>query len=491
MPRDEVLDLGARSPRASGSASRPGQHANAEAERYGEPCSSGGPSGSTCHHDCPAAASQSTKRYASSPRRPPGSEVGCSRTPLERSAKLHGRLLSRAGPRPDARCPPTPTAKTPPPRIRIDDVSRSSTAAATRPSARVGDRVDVSGDVFRDGHEILGAQRPLPAARATRAGARRRSSCVGNDRCAGAFEVDALGRWEFALEAWVDRVATWRDELRRKVEAGQDGPRERARRGRGAPRRRRARRRDGARLDGDRPSDGAVRSARRSSVDVDRALGALRRLVRALPALLRRLRGRRARCCPSSPSSASTSSTCRRSTRSARTDRKGRNNTLPRAARTTRAARGRSARREGGHDAIHPELGTLDDFDRLVARARRARARGRARLRDPVLARPPVADGASRVVPAPARRHDQVRREPAQEVPGHRQRRLGLRGLARRSGRRSATSSCYWIDHGVRIFRVDNPHTKPLPFWEWLIAEVRARRTPTWSSSPRRSRGRR
>ena len=35
-----------------------------------------------------------------------------------------------------------------------------------------------------------------------------------------------------------------------------------------------------------------------------------------------------------------------------------------------------------------------------------------------------------------------------------------------------ATSSCFWIERGVRIFRVDNPHTKPFPFWEWLIADV-------------------
>jgi starch synthase (maltosyl-transferring) len=33
----------------------------------------------------------------------------------------------------------------------------------------------------------------------------------------------------------------------------------------------------------------------------------------------------------------------------------------------------------------------------------------------------------------------------------------------------------FWIEHGVRIFRVDNPHTKPLPFWEWLIEDIRAR----------------
>ena len=48
----------------------------------------------------------------------------------------------------------------------------------------------------------------------------------------------------------------------------------------------------------------------------------------------------------------------------------------------------------------------------------------------------------------------------------------------------------FWIDQGVRIFRVDNPHTKPLPFWDWLIADIRAG-IPTCCSWPRRSPGRR
>ena len=47
----------------------------------------------------------------------------------------------------------------------------------------------------------------------------------------------------------------------------------------------------------------------------------------------------------------------------------------------------------------------------------------------------------------------------------------------------------FWVGHGVRVFRVDNPHTKPLPFWEWLIAEVRTTTIPRWSSWPRRSPG--
>ena len=49
----------------------------------------------------------------------------------------------------------------------------------------------------------------------------------------------------------------------------------------------------------------------------------------------------------------------------------------------------------------------------------------------------------------------------------------------------------FWIGHGVTIFRVDNPHTKPFAFWEWALAEHQARSTPTRSSCRRRSPGRR
>ena len=70
----------------------------------------------------------------------------------------------------------------------------------------------------------------------------------------------------------------------------------------------------------------------------------------------------------------------------------------------------------------------------------------------------------------PPRRHDQVRREPAQEVRGHLPAQLLVRRPARRSGTRCRDVFRFWIGHGVRIFRVDNPHTKPFAFWEWVIA---------------------
>ena len=157
-----------------------------------------------------------------------------------------------------------------------------------------------------------------------------------------------------------------------------------------------------------------------------------------------------------------------------RVARKGRNN-------STSAAPGDAGSpwaigaAEGGHDAIHPDLGTLDDLRALVAARRRARHRGRARPRLPVLARPPLGHRAPRVVP---------RTGPTARSSTPRTRRSGTRTSTRstsrprtgaRCGTRSPTVIDFWIDQGVRIFRVDNPHTKPFAFWEWLIAEVHAR----------------
>ena len=67
---------------------------------------------------------------------------------------------------------------------------------------------------------------------------------------------------------------------------------------------------------------------------------------------------------------------------------------------------------------------------------------------------------------------DRVRGEPAEEVPGH------LPDQLRHRPRRASTPSALrivklWMSHGVRIFRVDNPHTKPVNFWAWLLGEVR------------------
>ena len=141
-------------------------------------------------------------------------------------------------------------------------------------------------------------------------------------------------------------------------------------------------------------------------------------------------------------------------------------------ARATPAAPGRSASAEGGHDAIHPELGTLKEFDDLVAAARKA---GLEVALDfaiqtspdhPWLTEHPDwfnrrPDGTLKYAENPPKRYQDIYNVnfDSEDWPGLWE---ALKDVV-----------VHWCRHGVRAFRVDNPHTKSVPFWEWLIAEVR------------------
>ena len=125
---------------------------------------------------------------------------------------------------------------------------------------------------------------------------------------------------------------------------------------------------------------------------------------------------------------------------------------------------------DGGHDAIHPDLGTFEDFDAFVAESRRARHGGRDGPRAPVLPRPPVGHGAPRVVHHPRRRPIAYAENPPKKYQdiyplNFDNDPAGIYAAVRRVVQ-------VWIDHGVTLFRVDNPHTKPVEFWQWLIADV-------------------
>ena len=194
------------------------------------------------------------------------------------------------------------------------------------------------------------------------------------------------------------------------------------------------------------------------------------------------------RCCPSWRSSASTSSTCRRSTRSARRTARART-TCSRRGRATRAARGRSAA-EGGHDAIHPDLGTIEDFDRLVAAGRE---HGVEVCLDFAIQCSPdhpwLKEHPEWFNRRPGR-DAQVRREPAQEVPGHLQRQLRQRGLAGALGGAARRGRVLGRPRRQGLPRRQPAHEAG------AVLGVADRRdpqaaTPTSSSSPRRSRGRR
>ncbi|WMS40796.1 alpha-1,4-glucan--maltose-1-phosphate maltosyltransferase [Acuticoccus sp. MNP-M23] len=128
---------------------------------------------------------------------------------------------------------------------------------------------------------------------------------------------------------------------------------------------------------------------------------------------------------------------------------------------------------EGGHDAIHPELGGFDAFKRLVDAARQ---QGLEIALDYALNCSPDhpwikehhdwfdwrPDGSIRYAENPPKKYEDIVNvrfyagdEPLPEL-WIKQRDIFL----------------FWIEHGVKIFRVDNPHTKAFPFWEWVIADV-------------------
>ena len=130
---------------------------------------------------------------------------------------------------------------------------------------------------------------------------------------------------------------------------------------------------------------------------------------------------------------------------------------------------------EGGHDAIDPALGTLDDFRRL---REAAAAHGLEVALDfavqcspdhPWLREHPDwfqwrPDGSIRYAENPPKKYEDIVNVDFYTDAAVPALWLALRDVV-----------LFWAGYGVRLFRVDNPHTKPLPFWEWLIAEVRTR----------------
>ena len=327
-------------------------------------------------------------------------------------------------------------------------------------------------------------RRPLPGRPATRrwreAPLRRIDADGGGDRWAGAFAVDALGPLGVGGRG-VDRPL--RLLARRAAAQGRGRP--------GGPRAASCRegalllRDAAARAKGDRRgarAPTAVPTPRPTAPRVDAALepeladaverhpdrheaarlaapARRRRRPRAAPASAPGTSSSRApgaACAASrsrsrgSPSWASTSSTCRRSTRSATRTARARNNTLRRRPGRPRQPVGdRPPRASAATTRSTPTSARSRTSTRSWPPAREHGIDDRAGLRDPVLGRPPVADRAPRVVQPPPRRHAEVRREPAQEVPGHLQRQLGHARTGAGCGRRCCDVVRYWVDHGV------------------------------------------
>lgn len=159
-------------------------------------------------------------------------------------------------------------------------------------------------------------------------------------------------------------------------------------------------------------------------------------------------------------------------------NRKGRNNSL-RAEPGDVGSPYAIGAQSGGHDAIEPALGTLTDFLNLVDAAAQ---HGMEIALDfaiqcspdhPWLAQHPDwfswrPDGSMRYAENPPKKYEDIVNVSFYGGQNRRSRKLGLWRALR-------DVVLFWVNHGVRIFRVDNPHTKPLPFWQWLICEVHAK----------------
>ncbi len=130
--------------------------------------------------------------------------------------------------------------------------------------------------------------------------------------------------------------------------------------------------------------------------------------------------------------------------------------------------------KEGGHKAIHPELGTLEDFRRLVARAKECGLEVALDIAFQCAPDHPYVlqrkewfhvrpDGSVQYAENPPKKYQDI--YPLNFENEH----------SRELCEELSSVVLYWIEQGIRIFRVDNPHTKPFDFWEWLIAGIKTK----------------
>jgi starch synthase (maltosyl-transferring) len=377
-----------------------------------------------------------------------------------------------------------------------------------------GDPVRVTADVYKDGHDVISA-----VLKWRMSGAKKWQESVllheGDDQWSGSFVAPEIGDCEYTVEAWLDAYETWRDEFRRKHEGGQEDLSSEAKEGaqilaQGASR---ARAKDGAILrkaaeelgKADRSRAAAVAARADLSAIMakypDRAIGSEFRpcgriMVERKAAIFAAWYEFFPRSAEGRGDRGSTFRGCLSRLDDAKamgfdvvyfppihpigaTKRKGRNNALecqpgdpgvPYAI----GNREQGCPHDGGHRDVAPELGTLEDFEWLVGEAKK---RGLEIALDFALNcspdHPYVADhpgwffhrpdGTVKYAENPPKKYEDV-----YPLDYHNASWQDLWNELR-------DVILWWAERGVRTFRVDNPHTKPVALWEWLIAETRAK----------------
>ncbi|MEW5709262.1 MAG: alpha-1,4-glucan--maltose-1-phosphate maltosyltransferase [Pseudomonadota bacterium] len=369
----------------------------------------------------------------------------------------------------------------------------------------VGERVVVEADAFADGHDVLACVLRYRH-EAENEWHERAMKPLGNDRWRGSFPVERLGRYRYTVTAWVDPFLSWRHDFARRSEpedllvAARVGARliqEAAERAR-AP--------EAQAL---REWSECLAQAREAGearrVGLDEGLAGLamrypdRRLAayygRELEVVVDRVRARFSTWYELFPRSASPEPGRHGAFRDVearlpyiaamgfdvlylppihpigRVRRKGKNNVV-KAGPDDVGSPWAIGAAEGGHKAVHPQLGTLADFRRLVEKARE---HGLEIALDiafqcapdhPYVKEHPEwfrwrPDGTVQYAENPPKKYQDI-------YPFH------FEGEAWASLWAELKSVFeFWIEQGVKIFRVDNPHTKPFPFWEWVIEELK------------------
>ncbi|HEY1479015.1 MAG TPA: alpha-1,4-glucan--maltose-1-phosphate maltosyltransferase [Gaiellales bacterium] len=407
---------------------------------------------------------------------------------------------------PDA---PEPTAPAGRERVVIEDVTPNVDGGRFPIKRTVGERVSVRANAFADGHDLVACSlhhrhENEPEWREVQMRA------LGNDVFEGEFRVSRLGTHEYRVRAWLDRFGSWQRDLAKRIDAGQDIAvdleigsrllRASADRAQGAEQ---AQLRE-AIADLADPTTGGEAALAKPLADVVRRV-AVRDFAAQLETPLRvtveRERARFSSWYELFPRSASPVEG-RHGTFAdvearlpyvasmgfdvlylppihpiGEDHRKGPNN-APVSGPGDVGSPWAIGSALGGHTAIHPDLGTLADFDRLVARASEHELELALDIAfqcapdHPWVSEHPEwfrhrPDGTIQYAENPPKRYQDIYplEFECEEWPALW---AALRDVVR-----------FWIGHGIRIFRVDNPHTKPLPFWEWLIGEIRAEHPET------------
>ena len=398
------------------------------------------------------------------------------------------------------------------PRIAIENLTPCIDGGRFVAKRNVGDTLVVEADIFGEGHDRMAAALLWRTAEHD-AWSELPMRAIGNDRWRAEILLAGIGRYQYQLEAWIDVFGAWRDEVEKKTAAGQQVALEL---------------REGALLLQAAAERAGQENRQQLALDLRRTLQALEGqqdqeprvrllLSEAVHQLMQQADARafRVRSTPllqvdAERRAAAFASWYELFPRSLGRDgqhgrlldvverlpairamgfdtlyfppihpigmkhRKGRNNALE-AAEGDPGSPYAIGAADGGHDAIHAELGTLEDFRTLRGAAHE---HGLELALDfaiqcspdhPWLKAHPGwfswrPDGSIRYAENPPKKYQDIVNVDfyaGDAVPALW---LALRDVV-----------LFWVKEGVKVFRVDNPHTKPMPFWEWLIADVRSR----------------